>query len=168
MSAIPKKILAVQLRPASIDEAGLFYALKPEQDHALGCIGHVRMDFGSSGKEFWHSWHPRGDEALNNSAFKEELNAVVDELREGVLSSLSGMTHYCATHSGEIPGGWRQNYGYVLDTENYRYMLRCNPYRGEYQAYLTCFDKRAQELYQTQEAEQPEVEQRLELTMGGM
>ena len=78
------------------------------------------------------------------------------------------MTHYCATHSGEIPGGWRQNYGYVLDTENYRYMLRCNPYRGEYQAYLTCFDKRAQELYQTQEAEQPEVEQRLELTMGGM
>ena len=29
MSAIPKKILAVQLRPASVDEAGLFYALMP-------------------------------------------------------------------------------------------------------------------------------------------
>ena len=34
MSAIPKKILAVQLRPASVDEAGLFYALTP------GCSRH--------------------------------------------------------------------------------------------------------------------------------
>jgi len=39
-------------RPASSDEAGLFYAATQEQDAELGCIGNVRMDFGS-GREFW-------------------------------------------------------------------------------------------------------------------
>ena len=29
MSATPQNNLSVQLRPASVDEAGLFYALKP-------------------------------------------------------------------------------------------------------------------------------------------
>lgn len=51
-----------QIRPASFDEAGLFYAMKPEEDQRLGCIGHVRMDFGHRGKEFWHTWWPRGAE----------------------------------------------------------------------------------------------------------
>lgn len=29
-----------EIRPASSEEAGLFYALQPEQDEALGAIGH--------------------------------------------------------------------------------------------------------------------------------
>ena len=33
------------MRPASPDEAGLFFALPPEQDEVLGAIGHVRIDF---------------------------------------------------------------------------------------------------------------------------
>lgn len=48
------------LRPASREEAGLFHALPPKQDKALGAIGHVRMDFWRSGTEFWHTWHPGG------------------------------------------------------------------------------------------------------------
>ena len=31
------------------------------------------------------------------------------------------------------------------ETERYRYCLRCNPVRGDYQAYLTAFDLRTQE-----------------------
>ena len=35
----------VQLRPASIEEAGLFYSeLDEKQDEALGTVGHIRMD----------------------------------------------------------------------------------------------------------------------------
>ena len=48
------------LRPASPDEAGFFYAQTPEEDEKQGAIGHVRMDFGHGGKEFWHTWWPRG------------------------------------------------------------------------------------------------------------
>lgn len=133
-------------RPASPDEAGLFYALPPETDAELGTIGHVRMDFGHGGKEFWHTWHTRGVEDLNSPAFKQELDEVVNELRGSVLKSLSDMEGYCRTHGGEISGGWQQNYGYIVETEHYRYCLRCNPQPGDYQAYLTCFDLRVQRM----------------------
>lgn len=141
-------------RPASPDEAGLFYALPPEQDEELGAIGHVRMDFGRSGTKFWHTWHPRGPEELNSPAFKAELTEVVDELRKSVLKNFSAMTGYCRDHGGEISGGWVQNYGYIIETENYRYCLRCNPVHGDYAAYLSAYDLRVQRQNMTQSENQ--------------
>lgn len=137
---------SLTLRPASPDEAGLFYALPPEKDAELGAVGHVRIDFGREGDEFWHTWWPRGPEELNTPDFKEELGQVVDGLRESVLKNLSSMRQYCQKHQdGAIRGGTCcQNYGFVLETDHYIYRLRCNPIRGDYQAYLTCFDKQAQ------------------------
>ena len=49
-----------EIRPASNDEAGIFYAQTPDQDKQMGAIGHVRIDFGAGGKEFWHTWHRAG------------------------------------------------------------------------------------------------------------
>ena len=139
------------LRPALPDEAGIFYALPKEQDTVLGTVGHLRIDFGGNGHEFWHTWWPRDYEKYHGSAFEMELKAVVDELREkGPLESLGAMSQYCAAHGGEIAGGWRQNYGYIVETENYRYCLRCNPAPGDYQAYLTVFDLRVQQLNMTE------------------
>ena len=44
------------LRPASPNEAGLFYSEpEPGKDEALGTVGHIRLDFGYGGKEFWHT-----------------------------------------------------------------------------------------------------------------
>ena len=145
------KTAKYEMRPASSEETGLFYALPTEKDIELGCIGHVRIDFGRSGNGFYHTWHPRGPEELNTQDFKAELNEVVEELRKSVLKSFSGMTDYCHDHGGEISGSWVQNYGYIVETEHYRYCLRCNPVPGDYQAYLTCFDKRVQEMSRTQD-----------------
>ena len=75
------------IRPARPDEAGLFYAQHPEEDKRLGAVGCVRMDFGRSGNEFWHTWWPRGSEKLNSPAFKLELQEVMDTLRESVLKN---------------------------------------------------------------------------------
>lgn len=137
-----KPRLAIQ--PASNREAGIFYAQEPETDRMMSAIGHVRIDFGQSGKEFWYTWHPRGDESLNSAAFKEELTQVVDQLRDSVLKDLRAMDRFCYEHGGKIDGGWRQNYGYIIETENYRYCLRCSPGQGDYHAYLTCFDLNVQ------------------------
>ena len=101
------------IKAASFDEAALFYAMTPEEDQRLGCIGHVRMDFGHRGQEFWHTWWPRGPEELNSPEFKAELQEVVDELRTSILKDLAGMTKYCWGHGGEV-GGWPANYGYIL------------------------------------------------------
>lgn len=116
-----KSELRFSLRPASPEEAGLFYALPAEQDAELGAIGHVRFDFGHHGKEFWHTWWPRGDAALNSPEFKAELTELVNELREfGPLKDLNSMSAYCSQHDGRIEGGCRQNYGYIVETEHYR------------------------------------------------
>lgn len=143
----PETPLRHQFRPASPEEAGLFYALPPEKDEELGAIGHVRMDFGHSGEEFWHTWWPRGPEELNTREFKEELCKVVDDLRKGVLKDLRSMRGYCCEHDGMIQGGSVvQNYGYVLKTDRYVYRLRCNPTPGDYQAYLSCFVNQEQKM----------------------
>ena len=167
---LPDNPIKFEMRPASPDEAGLFFALDPAEDEALGTVGHVRIDFGHDGGEFWHTWWPRGPEGLNTPEFKGELGQVVDQLRRGVLKDLSTMLRWCHLHGGEIAGGvCAQNYGYVVETEQYRYCLRCNPVRGDYQAYLTAFDLRVQEMHQAQEQEQatgPEQEETMAL--GGM
>ena len=102
------------------------------------------MDFGRSGNEFWHTWWPRGPEELNSPAFKKELQEVVDTLREDVLKSRFAMERFCYEHGGKIDGGWTQNYGYIVETEHYRYCLRCNPSPGDYNGYLTCFNLNVQ------------------------
>ena len=149
----PENPIKFEMRPASPDEAGIFYALPPEQDKELGAIGHVRIDFGS-GTEFWHTWWPRGPEELNSPEFRAELDQVMEQLRRGVLKDFASMGRWCRSHDGEIDGGWEQNYGDVVETGRYRYCLRCNPVRGDYQAYLTCFDKQAQQMGLTEKGRQ--------------
>ena len=63
----PTENMKFHIRPARPEEAGLFYTPHPEEDKRLGTVGHVRMDFGRSGNEFWHTWWPRGPEELNLS-----------------------------------------------------------------------------------------------------
>ena len=136
----PMEKAQFHIRPARPDEADLFYTPHPEEDKRLGTIGHVRMDFGRSGNEFWHTWHPRGAEELNSPAFKAELQEVVDKLREDVLKNRFAMERFCYAHGGKINGGWTQNYGFIVETEHYRYCLRCNPSPGDYNGYLTAYD----------------------------
>ena len=128
------------IRPARPDETGLFYTPHPEEDRRRGTIGHVRMDFGRSGNEFWHTWWPRDPEELNSPVFKAELQEVVDTMRENVLKSRFSMERFCYEHGGKIAGGYVQNYGYIVETEHYRYCLRCNPSPGDYNGYLTAYD----------------------------
>ena len=135
-----KDATQLHIRPARPEEAGLFYTPHPEEDKRLGTVGHVRMDFGRSGNEFWHTWWPRGPEELNSPAFKAELQQVVDTLRESVLKNRFAMERFCYEHGGKISGGWTQNYGYIVETEHYRYCLRCNPSPGDYNGYCTAYD----------------------------
>ena len=152
------------MRPAFPEEAGLFYAMPKEQDKALGCIGHVNIYFGSSGRSFYSIWCPRGPKEWNTADFRAELVQVVDTLRKSVLKSFQDMGDYCRNHGGEISGGLLQDHGFVVDTERYRYMLVCSPHLDDHHAFLTCFDKQIQEMNQEQRKYPPEQG----MTMGGM
>lgn len=141
--------LNIQLRPASVEEAGLFYSQMGEsEDQALGTVGHLRMDFGQGGGEFWASWWGRGDEQLKTMEFQKELRQVVDELqRSGPLKDLKSMRSYCGSHGGAIEDDGA-TYGYIAETDHYRYCLRCTPLPGHYQGYLYCYDLRQQRMTQ--------------------
>ena len=36
----------------------------------LGCIGHLRGDFGHDGKEFWTTWFPHENHEKNDEVFE--------------------------------------------------------------------------------------------------
>lgn len=144
--AYPQDNREFVLRPASLDEAGLFYS-EEKLDEALGTVGHLRMDFGHGEKEFWHTWWPHNEDRFNTPEFKEVLQRFVDDLRQtGLLKNLGAMDAYCWQHGGSITED-RRSYGYIAETENYRFCLRCTPFPGEYQGYLYCYDLCQQEMY---------------------
>ncbi len=99
------------LRPALPEENPLFFALPEEKDLELGTVGHVRIDFGRHGKEFWHTWWPRGKDEWNSDKFREELSALVTALRvDGPLKDIDAMNSHCRTNGGQIEGGWAPRY----------------------------------------------------------
>lgn len=61
--AYPQDNREFVLRPASLDEVGLFYS-EEKLDEALGTVGHLRMDFGHGEKEFWHTWWPHNEDTV--------------------------------------------------------------------------------------------------------
>ena len=144
----PRKYI---LRPASSEEAGLFYSrMEPEQDAAEGTVGHLRMDFG--GGRLHHSWWPHNDDRFNTPEFKAALQEFMDEMRTlGPLKNDAAMCRWCYRHpAGEIG---RENFGFIAETENYRFCLRCTTLSGDYR-YLYCYDLNQQRMAMA-EKEQP-------------
>lgn len=73
------------------------------QDTALGTVGHLRMDFGSSRKVFHHTWWPHNGDRFNTPEFKEALQEFVDAMRQnGPLKDLATMSSYCWRNGGEL------------------------------------------------------------------
>ena len=134
------------LRPASHDEAGLFYS-QMEEDAAQATVGHLRMDFG--GGRLHHSWWPHNDDRFNTPEFKAVFQEFVDELRTlGPLQSEAAMHQWCYGYpEGEIE---RDRVGFVAETEDYRFCLRCTTDRSDY-SYIYCYDLNQQRLAMGQE-----------------
>jgi hypothetical protein len=129
------------LRPASHDEAGLFYS-QMEEDAAQATVGHLRMDFG--GGRLHHSWWPHNDDQFNTPEFKAVFQEFVDELRAlGPLQSEAAMHRWCYGYpEGEIG---QDRIGFVAETEDYRFCLRCTTDRSDY-SYIYCYDLNQQKL----------------------
>ena len=139
--------IELDLRPSGAEEKSLFYSVsKDADDEALATVGHLRADFGSSGKDFRNSWTPHNGDRFNTPEFKSELRELMDGLREnGPLESLSAMRKYCAERgAAELEEG---AYGFIAETERFRYALRFTPSPGQYQLYLYAYDQEGQREY---------------------
>ena len=144
--------MEASLRPFSGEEKSLFYsASKDADDKALATVGHLRADFGSSGKDFQSSWNPHNGDRFNTPEFKAALKEFVDGLRKkgGPLKSLSAMRKYCAERGAEAKLEDCGAYGFIAETEdlNYKFALRFTPSPGQYQLYLYAYDMERQREY---------------------
>ena len=137
------------LRPFFGEEKSLFYSAPTETvDEALATVGHLRADFGRLGKDFQSSWNPHNGDRFNTPEFKAALKEFVDGLRKsgGPLKSLSAMRKYCAEReeAAKLEEG---AYGFIAETERFRYALRFTPLPGQYHLYLYAYDKEGQREY---------------------
>ena len=133
-------------------EAHLFYSADAATDRINGCVGHLRGDFGK-GTEFWTTWWPHQGDCLNIEPFKRDLDRVVSWLRQSCapLKNLQSMASFCSLRedNAKVPKTSMPTYGFRIDTARYQYMLRCHPYRGEYNFYIYCYDKQSREREKT-------------------
>ena len=122
--------------PIESGKSSWLYSGNDKQDLERRCIGHLRGDFGRSGKEFWTSWFDH-ELILKTEEFREEFNEVVNELRDGLLSDF--YTMYKESRTGLLLE--RDEYGLCSESDHFIYCLRCIPRKGDYNFYIYCYDK---------------------------
>jgi len=125
------------------EEKDLFFSNRDENKE-LGCIGHLRGDFGGGGREFWTTWFPHECNELNDEKFKTIFDAIINKLREpcGILFDRESMRAYCRTQTqSNISDPYRQRWGFRILTQDYALYLRCLPTPGDYNFYCYCYDK---------------------------
>ena len=118
----------VQLRPASIEEAGLFYSrLDDAQDEALGTVGHVRIDFGHGGKEFWHK---RGSESMKELTTQTGIIVKCSKTTIEFFQNAQSVDSFSVL---EIPGEFQgiavEFYDLILENDHPTALLGC---QGDY------------------------------------
>lgn len=105
-----------------------------------GLIGHLRADMDTDGEGFFSSWDDwRTD--LKTQEFKDELDAVINSLREegDILHSRKELAKRCYQSPHARMKTEQNYYGFRVDTEKYAYLLRVNPNKGEYNLYCYCY-----------------------------
>ena len=128
---------AYPLQGIDRDEELLSFSGSAEEQ---ACIGHLRGDFGG-GTEFWTTWWDHHEE-LKGQAFKDELDSVVNALREdGPLKDLGSMERFCRSHpkARMSPKAGTYYYGFRVDTAKHRYYLRFLPQQRNYNFYIYCY-----------------------------
>ena len=134
------------IRPLRSDEQKYAYAQSQQIKMQTGMIGYLRGDFDSTGTGFYTTWF---DEVKSRKTdeFKAELDEVINALRfdeqyGGALKDRSTLAAYCRRTPESSFGGDGREFGFRADTEQYSYMLRLNPNRGEYNLYCYCYQRK--------------------------
>ena len=136
----------MEFRPMIPAERNYSYTQSQQLIMQTGCVGHLRGDMDTDGNGFFTSWDDHRSD-LKTDEFKQEFDAVINMLRfderfGGVLKSRSSLAGYCYGHpESGFDGNYSKEFGFRADTDQYSYMLRLNPNRGEYNLYCYCYKR---------------------------
>ena len=132
--------------PMQLEEARYSYRNSQQISSQTGLIGYLRADMGTNGNEFWSTWNDYRKD-LKTDDFKSEFDDVINSFREKgqFLSDRQTLSQFCddsqnALEFGERYGAGR-DYGVRVNTQDYAYLMRLNPHKGEYNLYCYCYRK---------------------------
>ena len=133
----------MELRELTQPEQKYTYRQSHQLDAQTECIGYLRGDFGSTGKEFYSSWFDNMA-YLKTPEFQAELDTVVNALREspqygGILADRSSLSSAC--HQSTTPKFGRDESGFRVNTKDHAYLLRLNSSPGDYNFYIYCYQR---------------------------
>lgn len=140
-----EKMSCFELEKVQLREEELLCYSSREETPALGCIGHLRGDFGSGGKEYWSKWFEHQNIEKLSADRVLTLDQLICELRKpgGVLAGRLDMRKYCVAH----PECRNEHYysencwEFRIMTESEAIYLRCMPDLGDYNFYMYVYDK---------------------------
>ena len=134
--------IEISVRPTTRAEDLYTYTQSTQIQGQTGCIGHLRADMDSNGEGFFSSWDNHRD-YLKTEEFKAEFDEVINELRFGddgaFLKNRPALAKYCRENPDAKMQTDGNNFGFRVDTDNYSYLMRVNPNKGEYNLYCYCY-----------------------------
>ena len=133
------------------DEIAFAYTQRKDIMQESGCIGHLRVDMDSTGTGFFTSWDNHTAE-LKTDAFKAEFDEVINELRfgeesGGFLKNRDSIKKFVRQFPESSITEDSIAFGVRVDTDDHAYMVRMNPNKGEYAAYIYAYDREMLDAY---------------------
>ena len=133
------------------DEIAFAYTQRKDIMQESGCIGHLRVDMDSTGTGFFTSWDNHTAE-LKTDAFKAEFDEVINELRfgeesGGFLKNRDSIKKFVRQFPESSITEDNIAFGVRVDTDDHAYMVRMNPQKGEYAAYIYAYDREMLDAY---------------------
>ena len=135
-----------EFHPATGQERMYTYTQSQELTMKTGAIGYLRGDFGSTGGLFYTTWFDKVP-SRKTQPFKDELDQVINALRDdpayhGILAGRSQMSEYCYSQpDSAMNGNYTTEYAFRVSTDEFAYLLRLNPTKGDYNFYVNCYQK---------------------------
>ena len=139
-------MMDMTIRPMIPAERNYCYSQSQQISMQTGLIGHLRADMDSNGNGFFSTFFDfRAD--LKTEDFKTEFDDVINALRfdenfGGALKDRTSLAAYCRRSPESSFGEDGREFGFRTDTEQYSYLLRLNPNRGEYNLYCYCYQRK--------------------------
>ena len=132
------------IRPLTAQEEHYVFAQDEEIQKQSGLIGYLRADHDTDGYAFFSTWFGFNDD-LKVQEFKDELDDVINMLRFGednpFLKNRTEMERYCRSHPEtklSLQGWSKKDHGVRIDTQEYAYLMRLIPVKGDYNLYCYC------------------------------
>ena len=143
----PPRTMLISVRRAARDEQNFAYTQDDATLAASGAIGHLRVDMGQGGEEFYADWT---DHAANGvpDGFNAYFDALISALRtnpafDKMLESREALSRYCYGHRGGRIPNEDNSYAFRVDGGEYSVLLRLTPNRGEHNVYAYCYSREA-------------------------